>query len=126
MITNQTTDVARGMVDQTAQSADHALKATQRAANGALDTLAAGMAGLRDDVNPAINRVGDQASAMMHKGLNALHDGTQGLRDRVRHDSDAAADYIKHDPLKSILMAAATGAALMALVGLVSRGRDRH
>jgi hypothetical protein len=34
--------------------------------------------------------------------------------------------YIKHDPVKSVLIAAATGAALMALISLVSDTRKRH
>jgi hypothetical protein len=32
--------------------------------------------------------------------------------------------YIKDEPVKAMLIAAATGAALMALVGLVSRSRS--
>jgi ElaB/YqjD/DUF883 family membrane-anchored ribosome-binding protein len=38
---------------------------------------------------------------------------------------DSTALYIKDEPLKAMLIAAAAGAALMALVGLLARSRDR-
>jgi ElaB/YqjD/DUF883 family membrane-anchored ribosome-binding protein len=34
--------------------------------------------------------------------------------------------YVRAEPVKAVLIAAATGAALMALVGLMSRSRDRR
>ena len=40
------------------------------------------------------------------------------------HASDATVNYIKEEPVKSILVAAATGAALMALVSMMSRSRS--
>jgi ElaB/YqjD/DUF883 family membrane-anchored ribosome-binding protein len=37
------------------------------------------------------------------------------------HARDATTSYIQHEPVKSMLMAAAVGAALMGLVALFSR-----
>lgn len=48
---------------------------------------------------------------------------SQQLRDKAMHASDTTASYIRNDPIKSVLIAAATGAALMALVSLVTRSR---
>ena len=45
-------------------------------------------------------------------------------RDRAAKVSDNTVGYIKDEPMKSMLIAAATGAALMALVSLVTRNRD--
>jgi ElaB/YqjD/DUF883 family membrane-anchored ribosome-binding protein len=40
--------------------------------------------------------------------------------------SDETVNYIKHEPVKSMLIAAATGAALMALISLFTSRRDRN
>ena len=72
-----------------------------------------------------INRAGEQASALAQRGVNAVRDTTQQLRDRAVHVTDSTVTYIKDEPLKAMLIAAATGAVLMALLGMLNRSRDR-
>ena len=69
----------------------------------------------------------DQANAMAHRGMEAVREGAHQLREKSLHVKDATASYIQHEPVKSMLMAAAVGAALMGLVALFSRhgGSDR-
>jgi hypothetical protein len=43
------------------------------------------------------------------------------LRDKALRASDNTVGYIKDEPVKAMLIAAATGAALMALVSLITR-----
>ena len=73
-----------------------------------------------------LSQAAEQASALAQRGLDAVRDGSQSLRDSARRASDNTLDYIQAEPLKAVLMAAAAGAALMALVGLLARrsGRD--
>lgn len=80
------------LMDSAAQSLDHAIESTRRVAG---DWAQQGVAGVRE----------------------ATHD----LQDKARQASASTVHYIQHDPLKAMLMAAATGAVLMALVGLMSR-----
>jgi hypothetical protein len=47
------------------------------------------------------------------------------LRDKAALLSDTTAGRIRDEPLKAMLIAAATGAALMALLVLISRSSDR-
>ena len=90
----------------------------------ALDSLAESVQGARQQVSPLLNRATEQASAMAHRSLEAVRLGSQQLRDKALHATDTTASYIKHDPIKSVLIAAAAGAALMALVSLLSRSRN--
>jgi len=120
-----TQDPANRLVDQAALSADNAIKSTQRVANEALDSLAGGVEGLRHQATPVLNRVGEQASTLAHRGVDAVRDGSQKLRDRAVQASDTTVAYIKDEPVKSMLIAAATGAALMALVSLMGRSHPR-
>ena len=47
------------------------------------------------------------------------------LREQASHTTEATVRYIQRDPLKAVLIAAASGAALMALVSLLSRSHTR-
>ena len=55
--------------------------------------------------------------------MDAMRDGSQQLRDRALRVTDDSVQYIKHEPVKSMLYAAVAGAALMGLVSLLTRRR---
>ncbi len=78
---------------------------------------------LADQAVPLLNRAAEQASALAQRSVDAIRESSLQLRDQARHASDGTVNYIKHEPVKAMLMAAATGAALMALVSLMSRPR---
>jgi len=123
MIANKTFEQSNSIADQASQSADNAIRSTQRAATDAIDSVAGSAQDLRNQVAPLINRAGEQASALAQRGVNAVRDTSQHLRDTAQRATDGTVMYIKDEPLKSMLIAAATGAALMALVGMLSRSR---
>ena len=68
----------------------------------------------------------ERASAYAGRGFDALLAGTNVLRNQARHASDRGVDHIREEPVKSVLIAAAAGAALMALIGLFTRSRSRR
>jgi ElaB/YqjD/DUF883 family membrane-anchored ribosome-binding protein len=70
-------------------------------------------------------RAADQAIRMSQRAVDALRQGSQELRARAVNASDATAGYVRDEPVKSILIAAAAGALLMALVNLVGRIASR-
>jgi ElaB/YqjD/DUF883 family membrane-anchored ribosome-binding protein len=122
MITNPSEPTNR-LVDSAAQSAEQAIKSTQRVANGALDGLSHGVKDLQDQAKPLLNRAAEQASDMAHRSLEAAREGSHRIRDQAQHATDSTLGYIRHEPVKAVLIAAATGAALMALIGLMNRSR---
>ena len=111
--------------DQAAQTADNAIKSTQRAANTALDSLANTVQDVRDQAAPAYDRLKGQTQDLANRGMEALRDTTRQVRDTATKASDQTLGYIKDEPLKAVLIAAATGAALMALISLMSRSSNR-
>ena len=111
------------LADQAAEKADAAIKSTQRATNDALDSLSVSVQDARQTVSPMLTRATEQASALAQRGVDAVRASSQQIRDRALLATDATAGYIKNDPIKAVLIAAATGAALMALVGLLNRPR---
>lgn len=115
---------AAGYADQAAQSAENAIKSTQRMANDALEGLSEKVQDVRSQATPAINRLATQAEDAARRGIAAVKESTQQLREKAVHATDTTAAYIKDDPIKAMLIAAATGAALMALISLMGRSRD--
>jgi len=78
---------------------------------------------LMDQAAPMLERAVDQVNAMAHQGANSVREGSQALRSKALHASDDTARYIRGEPVKSMLIAAATGAALMAVLALLGRSR---
>lgn len=125
MITQKAPEQSNALVDQAALAANSAIRSTQHLANTTLGNLAGAVEDVRHDATPLFNRAGEQASALAQRGVDAVRDGSLRLRDSAVQAKDGTVLYIKDEPLKSMLIAAAAGAALMALVGLLSRSRDR-
>ncbi len=113
------TPTGSNLVDQAAAAANQGINATHQA----LDGLAGGVQSLRDKASPRLDGATEQAGAMLHRSMDALRDGSHQLRVKAQHASEGTTQYIQQEPVKAVLIAAATGAALMALIGLMTRSR---
>ena len=59
------------------------------------------------------------------RSAEALRETSAQVRERALRAQDSTVGYIRDEPMKAILIAAATGAALMALIGLMGRSHRR-
>lgn len=109
--------------DKMASSAEHAIQATQHATNGALDSLSGSVQGLRNQAGPLLANVSEQASALLNTGRDAVRNASHQVTDAALHARDGAVSYVREEPVKALLIAAATGAALMALVNMMNHSR---
>lgn len=110
------------LADKAAHTADQAIRATQRAANSALDGLADGAQELRERAVPALNRAADNSSELAHRGVQAIRERSRQVRESARRASDGTVGYVRDEPLKSLLIAVSVGAVLGLLMG--RRARD--
>lgn len=85
------------------------------------------------NIDKAIDRVKDSVDDMrstaqnyIDRGTTAVREGSAKLKDSVSHLTDKTATYVSEQPVKSILMAAAAGAAIAILAGLMTSSRSRH
>jgi len=124
-LSNNLADTTSNLADHAAASADSAIKTTQRATNSAFDSLAGGVQDLRQQAAPLIARATSQASDLAQRGADTVRETTQQLRERAMRASDSTVNYIREEPVKAMLIAAATGAGLMALLTLMTRSNDR-
>jgi ElaB/YqjD/DUF883 family membrane-anchored ribosome-binding protein len=105
MIDMKTTD---HNITRSLDSADQAIHSAGRTLGGALDNVA-----------PALHQTAERLSEMAQQGVDAMRNGSDELSEQARRVSYKTASYIRHDPIKSVLIAAAVGAGAMALYGLL-------
>jgi ElaB/YqjD/DUF883 family membrane-anchored ribosome-binding protein len=81
---------------------------------------------LIDQATHAADQVAKSGQHLADSAIEGVRHTSHQMRVKAEHAADSTGHYIQHEPVKSMLMAAATGAALMALVSLVSRSRSQH
>jgi len=123
MSTKTTSDVAPSttshLADQLAQKAHSAVDATRRRTNGALDSIDASVDQMHDYAPSAFSR----AAAQMESMTRRARDASNAVRDSAHRAGDRAVGYIQHEPVKSVLIAVAAGAAVAMLAGWFARSR---
>ncbi len=121
--TQPAADTAKDLVDQSARAAHATVGQTRRAANHAIDSASDAMADASAATTQSLQRALDQSQQFGRHTLEAVRDGSQQLRLKAQRATEVSADYIRHEPVKSVLMAAAAGAALVALGSVFTRAR---
>jgi ElaB/YqjD/DUF883 family membrane-anchored ribosome-binding protein len=121
----KTTPENTTLTDAIADSAEHALSAAQSTTNAALESLSGNVQDVRQYAAPIIANVQGQARDLLQSGRDAVRHTSHQVSDAARHARDGTVSYVKEEPVKAMLIAAATGAALMALVSMVSHSRGR-
>jgi ElaB/YqjD/DUF883 family membrane-anchored ribosome-binding protein len=123
MSTSTFSNQASDTVNRLADTADNAVKGTRRVANETLDKAETAIGDARTNAEPAIARLAGQAEALARRGVDAVKDTAQQVRERASSMGDATVRYVQEEPVKSMLIAAATGAALMGLLALIQSAR---
>ena len=112
-------DDASNLAHEVAFGTEQAIRSTQHLAQQGLDGLSSG----RTQTDAALRQLALDTSTLAHRGMDVLRDSGQQLREKSSQARQATADYIQHEPLKSVLIAAAVGAGLMGLLALFTRHR---
>jgi ElaB/YqjD/DUF883 family membrane-anchored ribosome-binding protein len=81
---------------------------------------------LVDQASHAADQVAKSTQQIAHNVMEGVRDTSHQLRVKAGYAGDDAVHYIRHEPVKAMLIAAATGAALMALVSLFSGSRSHR
>lgn len=115
------TETAAQAARTAAQGAADVASTTRRAAGNSMDEVSASLDQARHETGAALRQLVSDSEALAHRGMESVRGSAEHLREKSLHAKDATSEYIQHEPIKSMLMAAAAGAALMALVALFSR-----
>lgn len=115
----------------TATSSDHfsraaaSLKAAQRDAQTAIDSAVDGLSSAYGEAKPLLSRMNQRAREMAHDGYDSARERAAALRERSQQAVESTRGYVQDEPIKSLLIAAAVGAAVIALVEVVRIRRNR-
>ena len=102
-----------------------ALKAAERDAHAAIDSAVDGLATAYGEAKPLLSRVSQRARDVASDSYDAARERAAALRDRGQQAVESTRGYVSDEPIKSLLIAAAVGAAVIALVEVVRVRRNR-
>ena len=91
-------------IDKSVHNAEDIFENAQLAASGALDRV----------------------TQALDQGVERARKANVQMNESAHRAGMLTSSVIRHDPIKSVLIAAATGAALMGLISLLTRTQNRH
>jgi ElaB/YqjD/DUF883 family membrane-anchored ribosome-binding protein len=107
--------------------AQQAIRSARQAATQGLDAFTDAVQQAHDQAVPRIEQLGERAETLTRHGIDAARQRAARLREAAHHTQDRTVGYIRAEPIKSVLFAAALGAVLVGLWRLSSLGgRDPH
>lgn len=76
---------------------------------------------LSSAVQKTVEELNAEAAELMQRSSQTLHEQAAHLRTQAKEAREKTLDYIQHEPVKAVLIAAATGAAMMLLTNWLSQ-----
>ena len=122
-LTGTTNDFAKqgqDLADKTANKLQGGIQDAKRTVNRAADQLSSKADQLHSQAKPLIKKATQQSNAF----AQSVGDATQRIRYAASQASESVTDYAKENPVKAILIAAASGAILATLIHTIYRSRD--
>ncbi|WP_280189890.1 hypothetical protein [Delftia sp. PS-11] len=116
-------DTVKEAVQEAADTAQQATRSTRRAAASALDKAEEGISAVERELNPFIDDLAARAQELATRGINFCADSSDRARRQLQQASEATTRYVIEQPGRSILLAAATGAAIATAFFMSSRSR---
>ncbi|MES2281245.1 MAG: hypothetical protein V4542_07515 [Pseudomonadota bacterium] len=107
------------------QTAEKAVDNTRAYANDALDRAEDKVRELRGNVDPMIEALATKAQKLARQSLDMAAEAKEKAQQSLSRYASATTQYVSEQPVRSVLIAAAVGAAVALLVS-ASRNRNRY
>jgi ElaB/YqjD/DUF883 family membrane-anchored ribosome-binding protein len=118
--TNDFSKQGQELADKAAHKVQGGIQDAKRAVNHAADKLSGKADQLRSETKPLVKKAAQQTNAF----AQSVGEATQRIRDAASQASESVTEYAKENPVKAILIAAASGAVVATLVHTISRSRN--
>jgi ElaB/YqjD/DUF883 family membrane-anchored ribosome-binding protein len=92
----------------------------------AADTLTDGLHEAGNIASSAFSRAAAQMEELTRRGMDRAKEVSTQARDQANRAGDRAVGYIQDEPVKSVLIAVAAGAAVATLAAWFARSRASH
>lgn len=116
-ITSQSPGDASKMINE-------AIDTTRVYAQNAVNSAGEKVRSLRDSAEPTVDQIAARVQFAVQRGIDAAAQTSTRAQRQLERAADMTGRYISDQPMRSVLIAAAAGAAITALIILASRQRD--
>lgn len=119
------TNTVRNAGDDLANTASRAVDSTREFANSAFDQADSKVREFASNIDPTVNMLALKAQKLAQQSFDMASEAKDRAQQSLRRATTATTHYVSEQPLKSVLIAAAVGAAV-AIVISATRNRDRY
>lgn len=103
--------------------AHRALDTTRETADKALDSAHEGVSALREKIPSALGDKAAELERVARAGVERARAGYARAREQVDAASQRTVAYVREEPVRAVLIAAASGAVLAGALGWMARSR---
>ena len=118
-------DATRDLSDNVMQSAEEAVESSRDYAHSAISRADRKARALRASLDPAIDQIANKAQVLARRGKGLAVDASARAQQRFNQYSDMTSRYVAEQPMKAVLIAAAAGAVIAALLVSSRSHRDQ-
>jgi ElaB/YqjD/DUF883 family membrane-anchored ribosome-binding protein len=111
--------------DQLLNGAERAVGNTRALAHDTLDRAEDKVRSLRGNIDPLVDKLASQAQKLARQSMDMASEASERAQRSLHRYTDATTRYVANEPVKSVLIAAAVGAAVALLVTTL-RDRRNH
>ena len=121
---NATTKTAAELADEYRQAARDTVDSTRAYAQNAVNAAGEKVRDLRRDAEPTMEQIAARVQQAVQRGLESASKTSARAQRRGEEAAEMTGRYIADQPVRSVLLAAAAGAALTALIVLATTRRS--
>ena len=121
-----TAKTASQLADDARQTANEAIDSTRTYAQNAVNAAGEKVRDMKRDFEPSVEQLAARVQQAVQRGLDAASSTSARAQRNIEKAADVTGRYISDQPVRSVLVAAAAGAAITALIVLASRRRDEY
>ena len=123
---NANAKTAAELADDARETANEAVESTRAYARNAVNAAGEKVRDFRGQVEPAVEQLANRVQQAVQRGLESASKTSARAQRQLEQAADVTGKYITDQPVRSVLIAAAAGAAITALLVLASRSRDDY
>ncbi len=117
-------DLVDTIAHRAADKADAAIGSMRQVTDTALDTLQDKADQLAGVAPGTLSRIAAQSDELTRRSIERAREASEVAKDQAARAGDRTVGYIRDEPVKSVLIAVAAGAAIAALIGALARTRQ--
>lgn len=110
-------EVAGDLAQRSADKAEQAISATKKAVSNTATAVNEGLDHFQESSQSALTNAASHADELARKGIEQARRASAAIRETAQETGDRTVAYIREQPVKSVLVAAAAGALIAMALG---------